>query len=126
MRPKSAPSWSTPPDLVILPPSYLGLLDKVQNRAQRLISLKAAPDMQLAPLQPLQHRRDVAGLCPHVQNPQAGRPTPRYTPARLGGHLTPTPPGRHKRETNNHCSLRQGSDLLPLLPAAIQQGCGTV
>ncbi|KAG0727741.1 hypothetical protein GWK47_033998 [Chionoecetes opilio] len=40
------------------PPSYLGLLDKVQNRAQPLISPKAAPDIQPPPLQPLQHRRD--------------------------------------------------------------------
>ncbi|KAG0713602.1 hypothetical protein GWK47_015845 [Chionoecetes opilio] len=44
-------------------PSYLNLLDKVQARAQRLIRLKALPDQLLPPLQPLQQRRDVAGLC---------------------------------------------------------------
>ncbi|KAG0712820.1 hypothetical protein GWK47_017590 [Chionoecetes opilio] len=45
------------------PPSYLSLLDKVQARAQRLIPLKALQDQLLPPLQPLQQRRDVAGLC---------------------------------------------------------------
>ena len=40
------------------PPAYLGLLDKVQHRAQRLIN-----SQQLPPIQSLQHRRDVAGLC---------------------------------------------------------------
>ncbi|KAG0715148.1 hypothetical protein GWK47_012632 [Chionoecetes opilio] len=45
------------------PPSYLSLLDKVQARAQRLIRLKALQDQLLPPLQPLQQRRDVAGLC---------------------------------------------------------------
>ncbi|KAK4326961.1 hypothetical protein Pmani_002564 [Petrolisthes manimaculis] len=45
------------------PPSYFGLLDNVQNRAQRLINDKALPDEQVPSLQPLQHRRDVAGLC---------------------------------------------------------------
>ena len=45
------------------PPSYLGLLDKVQHRAQRLITSKCTPGHQLPPLQHLQHRRDVAGLC---------------------------------------------------------------
>ena len=45
------------------PPSYLGLLDKVQNRARRLMDEKAQPEERIPPLQPLQHRRDVAGLC---------------------------------------------------------------
>ena len=45
------------------PPSYLGLLDQVQHRAQRLITDKAPPLQQPAPMQSLQHRRDVAGLC---------------------------------------------------------------
>ena len=45
------------------PPSYLGLLDKVQDRAQRLISTKTLPEEQVPFLQPLQQRRDVAGLC---------------------------------------------------------------
>jgi len=45
------------------PPSYLGLLDKIQQRAQRLICLKAPPDQSSPLMQPLQQRRDVAGLC---------------------------------------------------------------
>ena len=45
------------------PPSYLGLLDKVQKRAERLISMKTPQDVPPPALQPLQQRRDVAGLC---------------------------------------------------------------
>ena len=46
------------------PPSYLGLLDKVQKRAERLIQMKLQQDQPPPPpLQPLQQRRDVAGLC---------------------------------------------------------------
>ncbi|XP_069987613.1 uncharacterized protein [Penaeus vannamei] len=45
------------------PPSYLGLLDKIQQRAQRLICLKAPLDQSSPLMQPLQQRRDVAGLC---------------------------------------------------------------
>ncbi|KAK8377744.1 hypothetical protein O3P69_014004 [Scylla paramamosain] len=44
-------------------PSYLGLLDKVQNTVQRLIRLKAPPDQLSPSMQPLQQRRDVTGLC---------------------------------------------------------------
>ena len=44
------------------PPSYLGLLDSVQNRATRLIQMKTR-DPRCYELQPLQHRRDVGGLC---------------------------------------------------------------
>uniref|UniRef100_A0A0P4VPS6 Reverse transcriptase domain-containing protein n=1 Tax=Scylla olivacea TaxID=85551 RepID=A0A0P4VPS6_SCYOL len=44
------------------PPSYLGLLNKVQNRVQCLIRLKAPPDQPPPSMQPLQQRRDVAGL----------------------------------------------------------------
>ena len=45
------------------PRSYLSLLDMVQNRAQLMIRQKARPDQPLPRLQPLQQRRDVAGLC---------------------------------------------------------------
>lgn len=44
------------------PPSYLGLLDRIQARAQRLAQLKTPDDAALI-LQPLQQRRDVAGMC---------------------------------------------------------------
>ncbi|ROT71085.1 hypothetical protein C7M84_010604 [Penaeus vannamei] len=57
------PHGVCPSHLVILPPSYLGLLDKIQQRAQRLICLKAPLDQSSPLMQPLQQRRDVAGLC---------------------------------------------------------------
>jgi len=41
------------------PPSYLGLLDKVQRRAQRLMDLHTRLHETPSLLQPLQHRRDV-------------------------------------------------------------------
>ncbi|KAG0715908.1 hypothetical protein GWK47_010845 [Chionoecetes opilio] len=44
------------------PPSYLRLLDRVQARAQRLARLKA-PEAAAQIIQPLQQRRDVAGMC---------------------------------------------------------------
>ncbi|KAG0727606.1 hypothetical protein GWK47_034285 [Chionoecetes opilio] len=50
------------PRMVLLPPSYLGLLDRVQARAQRLARLKA-PEAAAQIIQPLQQRRDMAGMC---------------------------------------------------------------
>ena len=44
------------------PPSYLDLLDKVQRRAESLIQLKTQ-HLHDVTLQPLQHRRNVGGLC---------------------------------------------------------------
>jgi len=44
------------------PPSYLGLLDRVQARAQRLSRMRT-PEGDVRSLQPLQQRRDVAGMC---------------------------------------------------------------
>lgn len=44
------------------PPSYLATLDRVQARAQRLIQ-RTGPQYARGSLQPLQERRDVAGLC---------------------------------------------------------------
>ncbi|KAG0715627.1 hypothetical protein GWK47_001249 [Chionoecetes opilio] len=48
------------------PPSYRCLLDRVQARAQRLARLKAPEDAAQI-IQPLQQRRDVAGMWGHVQ-----------------------------------------------------------
>ena len=45
------------------PASYLGLLDRVQNRAQGLVSLKTNESERQRVFQPLQHRREVAALC---------------------------------------------------------------
>ncbi|KAG0719999.1 hypothetical protein GWK47_049350 [Chionoecetes opilio] len=48
--------------MVLLPPVIPGLLDRVQARAQRLARLKA-PEAAAQIIQPLQQRRDVAGMC---------------------------------------------------------------
>ena len=45
------------------PPSYLRLLDRVQDRARRLIESKSGDNNIPIVFQPLQHRRNVAGLC---------------------------------------------------------------
>ena len=45
------------------PPSYLELLDKVQDRATRLVALKSNENDRQLCFQPLQHRREVAALC---------------------------------------------------------------
>ncbi|XP_045130531.1 uncharacterized protein LOC123515741 [Portunus trituberculatus] len=56
------------------PPSYLSLLDKIQHRAQRLIRLKAPSDQPSPTMQPLQQRRDVAGLCVIFKTHKQGAP----------------------------------------------------
>lgn len=45
------------------PPSYLHLLDKVQDRAHRLVENKRQEHNTPIIFQSLQHRRDVSGLC---------------------------------------------------------------
>ena len=45
------------------PPSYLQLLDKIQDRAVRLASSRTNDPSEPMNIQPLRHRRDVAGLC---------------------------------------------------------------
>lgn len=45
------------------PPSHLRLLDKVQEKAHRLVEYKKKHDDPPILFQPLQHRRDVSGLC---------------------------------------------------------------
>ncbi|KAG0729688.1 hypothetical protein GWK47_029826 [Chionoecetes opilio] len=77
------------------PPSYLATLDRVQRRAQRLVSDKRphhAPDS----FQPLQKRRDVAGLCvmhkalnlhtPHLAAIKLPRPPPPLHSTRVAPH----------------------------------------
>ncbi|XP_069977721.1 uncharacterized protein [Penaeus vannamei] len=44
------------------PPSYLNLLDKIQDREKRLIQRRRTSEQPTA-LQPLQQRRDVSGKC---------------------------------------------------------------
>ena len=45
------------------PPLYLGLFDRIQNRAKRLVSLNSNDNDRQRCFQPLQHRREVAALC---------------------------------------------------------------
>ena len=45
------------------PPTYLRLLDKVHERARRLIEYKSQTPSNTIVFQTLQHRRDVSGLC---------------------------------------------------------------
>ena len=45
------------------PPSYLRLLDRIQERAKRLIERKRNDEDPPVRFQSLQHRRNVAGLC---------------------------------------------------------------
>ena len=70
------------------PPSYLRLLDKVQNRARRLVESRRGENGPTALFQPLQHRRNVAGLCvfykvqvlrtPHLMNLRLPTTRPFY------------------------------------------------
>ncbi|KAG0724822.1 RNA-directed DNA polymerase from mobile element jockey [Chionoecetes opilio] len=77
------------------PPSYLATQDRVQRRAQRLVSDKRphhAPDS----FQPLQEHRDVAGLCvmhkalylhtPHLAAIKLPRPPPPLHSTRVAPH----------------------------------------
>ncbi|XP_069993142.1 uncharacterized protein [Penaeus vannamei] len=45
------------------PPSFLALLDSVQNQARRLVVFKLRENDRPVHFQSLQHRRDVAALC---------------------------------------------------------------
>ncbi|KAG0725058.1 hypothetical protein GWK47_039348 [Chionoecetes opilio] len=124
MRPKSAPHGVSPPDWSSCPPLYLGLLDKVQNRAQRLNLLKAAQTCS-RPLQSLQHRRDVAGLGVTYKILKQGAPHLAILPGSRGRHLTHNSTrDAHKRD-NNQCSLRQDRDLFRSF-LHDTAGCGTV
>ena len=66
------------------PPYHLNTLDRIQRRAKDLIRAKGRPNT-LSSLQPLQERRDVAGLC--VMYKTINLRTPHLAPLR-----PPTPP----------------------------------
>ncbi|XP_050715616.1 uncharacterized protein LOC126998200 [Eriocheir sinensis] len=68
------------------PPSYLATLDRVQARAQRLIQ-RTGPQHARGSLQPLQERRDVAGLC--VMFKAHNLNTPHLAALRLPAPPTP-------------------------------------
>ncbi|XP_045124037.1 uncharacterized protein LOC123511993 [Portunus trituberculatus] len=83
-------------------PSYLGLLDKVQDRARRLISTKVLPDEQAPLLQPLQHRRDVAGLCATYKIHKEGAP---HLSALRQPWAAPHPHSTREACTENHLTV---------------------
>ncbi|KAG0721994.1 hypothetical protein GWK47_045297 [Chionoecetes opilio] len=92
--------------MVLLPPSYLPLLYRVQARAQRLARLKA-PEAAAQKFKPLQQRRDVAGMgvmykAHRMQLLQLAelRLNPRARPP----HSTRAAP---KTSTINDCALRR-------------------
>ncbi|XP_045137168.1 uncharacterized protein LOC123519728 [Portunus trituberculatus] len=77
------------------PTSYLTGLERVQTRAQRLVRVCTrghAPDT----FQPLQHRRDVVGLC--VMFKAQALHTPHLATLRLPG---PPPPTQATRSAGN-------------------------
>ena len=69
------------------PPSYLATLDRVQRRAQRLMESRVPPHMP-SYLQPLQQRREVAGLS--VMYKVHHLRTPHMTPLTLPAPLPPS------------------------------------
>ena len=86
-------------------PSYLELLDRIQNRAQRLVSLKTNESDRQLGFQPLQHRREVAALCvlykAHRQN------IPHLAALRLEPGLEPGTAALH----NTRNSSTRGQEL---------------
>ena len=70
------------------PPSYLTLLDKVQQRAQRLVQLKMQGNSPPIHFQPLQKRRDVSGLCVMYKAHKLN--TPHLSALRLQQAASPT------------------------------------
>ena len=84
------------------PPSYLGLLDKVQDRARRLITTRGRPDEVVPSLQPLQHRRDVAGLCATYKIHREGAP---HLSALRQPWATPHPHGTRDARTGEQLTV---------------------
>ena len=79
------------------PPSYLTQLDRIQNRAQRLVQLRNHDqEVGTCGLQPLQQRRDVAGLCVMFKSHTLN------TPHLAALRLQPPPPPTHTTRTTQH------------------------
>ncbi|KAG0728236.1 hypothetical protein GWK47_032923 [Chionoecetes opilio] len=102
------------------PPSYLSLLDKVQARAQRLIRLKALQDQLLPPLQPLQQRRDVAGLCVVYKTHKQHVPTWLLSDSPGQDH-TATPHELLLQGPSTDRPFCQDGDLSAFLPSALHK-----
>ncbi|XP_069978395.1 uncharacterized protein [Penaeus vannamei] len=56
------------------PPSFLALLDRVQNQARRLVESKMRQNDRPVYFQSLQHSRDVAALCVFLKVHQQNTP----------------------------------------------------
>ncbi|KAG0712286.1 hypothetical protein GWK47_018829 [Chionoecetes opilio] len=101
------------------PPSYLGLLDRVQARAQRLARLKA-PEAAAQIIQPLQQRRDVAGMCGmykahRMQLLQLAEL--RLNPWARPSHSTRA--AHNINQPSDDCALCEDGTLPPLLPTPL-------
>ena len=98
------------------PPSYLDLLVKVQRRAESLIQLKTQ-HLHEVTLQPLQHRRNVGGLC--VMYKINIMQTPHLSSLRLPptDNMRQDTRGGHERQHQLHEPLtRQEYHLRSFLP----------
>ncbi|KAG0727365.1 hypothetical protein GWK47_034802 [Chionoecetes opilio] len=100
------------------PPSYLGLLDRVQARTQRLARLKA-PEAAAQIIQPLQQRRDVAGMC--VMYKAHRMQLLQLAELRLNPRARPPPlyPCGPQHRPSSDCALREDGTLPPLLPTPL-------
>ncbi|KAG0716706.1 hypothetical protein GWK47_000966 [Chionoecetes opilio] len=98
------------------PPSYLRLLDRVQARAQRLARLKD-PEAAAEIIQPLQQRRDVAGMC--SQGSQDAAPTTSRAVPQPTGQALPLYPCGPQHRPSSDCALREDGTLPPLIPTPL-------
>ncbi|KAG0726212.1 hypothetical protein GWK47_037082 [Chionoecetes opilio] len=100
------------------PPSYLRLLDRVQARAQRLAWLKA-PEGAAQIIQPLQQRRDVAGMC--VMYKAHRMQLLQLAELRLNPRARPSHSTRAAHNIDHQVTvpLREDGTLPPLLPTPL-------
>ena len=99
------------------PPSYLAGLDRIQARAQRMVQMRNQD--QQPNFQPLQQRRDVAGLC--VMYKALRQQTPHLAPLRLPPPSIPTHDTRTAGLIDHHLTVtvpfaRTESHLRSFLP----------
>ncbi|KAK8387301.1 hypothetical protein O3P69_018113 [Scylla paramamosain] len=82
-------------------PSPLSMLDRIQARAQRMVHLR--DQNQQHSFQPLQQRRDVAGLC--VMYKALRQQTPHLAPLRLPSPPIPTHDTRTAGQSDHHLTI---------------------
>ncbi|KAG0710396.1 hypothetical protein GWK47_022896 [Chionoecetes opilio] len=80
--------------------------------------------MQLAPLQPLQHRRDVPACASRFKILKQGAPHLVY-PGSLGDTSPILHPGRQQKGPTTHCSFGPDSDFFRS-SCRDTAGCGTM